>query len=147
MPRLRDFLETRMAELKTAGEPLLKRQHALRKELSQIEAELGSIQSEWQELQKANQAIGKSRKPEPTRASPSTLTIKDAILKVLEDHPTGLNATGILREINAKYFDGGIERTSFSPQMSRLKNHDRKVVQRGDLYFKKAEGPAFAEPS
>lgn len=137
----------RMAELKAAGEPLLKQRLALRKELEQVEAQLESISAEWRELEKAQNAIGRPRKPEPSRAAPTTLTIKDAILKVLEDHPTGLNANDILREINTKFFDGTIERTSFSPQMSRLKNKDRKVVQRGDLYFKKAEGPAFAEPS
>jgi hypothetical protein len=66
---------------------------------------------------------------------------------VLAEYPKGLTAGDLLKEINNRFFEGQVKRTSFSPQMSRLKGKDRKVIQRGELYFRKAESPAFTGPS
>jgi hypothetical protein len=41
----------------------------------------------------------------------------------------------LLEELNHRFFDGKLERTSMSPQLSRLKLFDVKIRQRGDRYF------------
>jgi hypothetical protein len=147
MTGLRDFIEKRMAAIKTEGEPLRDRRTAIMAELATINARLDAMGAEWQDLLKAAGAIGADQDQEQPRRPSSGPTIKEAILKVLLEHPNGMKAGDLLTEINTRFFDGQIERTSFSPQMSRLKNKDRKIIQRGELYFGKREGPAFAGPS
>src|SRR3954453_15840797 len=44
----------------------------------------------------------------------------------------------ILDEINARFFSGRIERTSFSPELSRLKQ-EHKVTRRGEIWDLPAE--------
>jgi hypothetical protein len=146
MTGLRDFIEKQMASVRRAGEPLIQRRESLRAELADIDAKLLHLDAEWRDLEKAAKAIGdRPEEPEVRRVTAGP-TIKDAILTVLAEHSKGLGAGDILKEINERFFEGQVKRTSFSPQMSRLKK-DRKVIQRAELYFKKAEGPAFAEPS
>jgi hypothetical protein len=147
MNGLRDFLEKQMASVRGAGEPLIQRREALRAELAEIDAKLQKLDAEWRDLETAAKAIGKAPAQDEPRKPSTGPTIKEAILTVLAEHPKGLSAGDLLREINTRFFDGQIKRTSFSPQMSRLKGRDRKVVQRGELYFRKAESPAFAGPS
>ena len=136
-----------MASVRGAGEPLIQRREALRSELASIETKLEKLDAEWRDLEKAAKAIGEAPVQEESRKTSTGPTIKDAILTVLAEHPKGLSAGDLLREINTRFFEGQVKRTSFSPQMSRLKGKDRKVIQRGELYFRKAEGPAFAGPS
>jgi hypothetical protein len=151
MTRLRDFIDKRMAELKSIGAPLMAKREALRAELADLEGKIATINTEWQDLEKAAKVIGVEPEPEQDRRrkwSPADApTIKDAILLVLSEHPKGLNASDLHAKVNERFFEGKLERTSFSPQLSRLKLARRSVVQKGELYFRKHEGPAFAEPS
>ena len=147
MTGLRDFIEKQMASVRCAGEPLVQRREALRAELAAIDAKLEKLNAEWRDLEAAAKAIGEAPAEEEPRKPSTGPTIKEAILIVLAEHPKGLSAGDLHKEINTRFFDGQIKRTSFSPQMSRLKGKDRKVIQRGDLYFRKAEGPAFTGPS
>lgn len=48
------------------------------------------------------------------------MTIKEAVVNVLEDAPSGFSALDILREINTR-FGWDYARESLSPQLSRLK--------------------------
>jgi len=147
MTGLRDYIEKQMASVRSAGEPLIQRREQLRAELAQIEIKLEKLDAEWRDLEAANKAIGEAPTQEELRKPSTGPTIKEAILTVLAEHPKGLTAGDLLKEINTRFFEGQVKRTSFSPQMSRLKGKDRKVVQRGELYFRKAESPAFAGPS
>lgn len=135
MTQLRDFIEKQRRGLQQKAHPIEQRRKALQAELQQLDDQMAVIQREWEELEKAQHAIGKP-KPEPH----GSITIKDAILLILKDEPRGMEASAILNELNRRW-NVSIERTSFSPQMSRLKNKDRKVIQKGKLYFLKREGP------
>ena len=147
MSRLRDFIEKQMATVRATGEPLIQRREALRTELAEIEAKLQKLDAEWRDLEVAAKAIGEPPVQEEPRKPSTAPTIKEAIMTVLAEHPKGLLAGDLLKEINTRFFEGQVKRTSFSPQMSRLKGRDRKIIQRGELYFRKAESPAFAGPS
>ena len=62
-------------------------------------------------------------------ASPySKLTIKQLVLKALEDNfPEGANANDLLLHFKEAYGRSDITRTSLSPQLSRLKGEDFKI--------------------
>ena len=74
---------------------------------------------------------------------PPRITIKEAILATLDHKPDGLTALEILDELNAKYFNGGLARTSLSPQLSRLKERDRKITLQGDHWIKLPTQPTL----
>lgn len=93
---LRQFLSRREAEI-------LEQMKVLEKELSEIRAAWTALQSEV--------AAG------PPRPS---VTIKDMIRQILKGRPDGLRAKELLREIQDR-FGVAIERTSLSPQLSRLR--------------------------
>lgn len=80
------------------------------------------------------------------KAASKKPTIMDAVLEVLKDQPNGMTALEILAEINMRYFNGAILRTSLSPQLSRLKDRDHKIVLRGTKWFIAPEQPP-AQPS
>jgi hypothetical protein len=44
-----------------------------------------------------------------------------------------MTSQAILDQINTRFFSGRIERTSFSPQLSRLKG-EHKVTRRGEIW-------------
>jgi hypothetical protein len=68
-------------------------------------------------------------------------TIMQAVLEVLRHKPNGMTALEILDEINARYFGGGIARTSLSPQLSRLKDRDKKITLRDNRWYLLPEQP------
>jgi hypothetical protein len=70
-------------------------------------------------------------------------TIMQAVLEVLRQHPNGMTALEILEEINNRHFDGTIVRTSLSPQLSRLKDRDHKIILRGTRWFLAPEEPSL----
>lgn len=108
----------------------------LRDFIAQRETEIRDLQKalklELRELQVAKAAL----EGQPTAAtSPSgaALTIKDMARQVLDGQPNGLNSSGILDGIK-KLFDRDVERTSLSPQLSRLKD-DKELVLNGEVWF------------
>jgi len=96
---------------------------AARKEAKQIQFLLGKLE----------EAVAQSAEP----------TIKEAVLEALAQRPEGMTALEILDEINKRYFDGKIVRTSLSPQLSRLKNDDKKVTLRGNRWHLIPEQPSL----
>jgi hypothetical protein len=64
---------------------------------------------------------------------------------VLANRPEGLPSPEILDQINVEYFNHSIARTSFSPQLSRLKQDEEVVVTDGK-YFLNQKRPAVVEP-
>jgi hypothetical protein len=70
-------------------------------------------------------------------------TIMQAVLDVLKVRPEGMTALEILDEINSRYFEGKIVRTSLSPQLSRLKDRDRKITLRGNRWYLLPEQPSL----
>ena len=129
MTGLRDFLEKRREEIRKMMEPLEAASESLRAQLSANEIKLRALAEEQSDIEKALRALGKRD------ASKVSVTIKDAILQILGDAPAGLTSREILVALNERFFDGALFRTSMSPQLTRLKNDDRKIRQRGDKYF------------
>ncbi|MFA6205209.1 MAG: hypothetical protein WC689_03280 [Methylocystis sp.] len=123
---LRDFIETRRAQLDQLEAPLLE-------ELSRVQAQLEAIEAERRDLDAAAGAI--NAMPDHgsiTRRYVPEMTIKEAVLKVLHAEPNGLAATEILRRINSE-LRTDYARTSLSPQLSRLKQ-EGKIELYGQLW-------------
>jgi hypothetical protein len=98
------------------------------------QAELSRWNAELDQIQSALRAI------EQTEVK-GNLTIMQAVLEVLKDHPNGMTAMEILAAINTRYFAGSIARTSLSPQLSRLKDRDVKIELKGNKWFLLPEEP------
>ena len=107
----------------------------LRDFIAQREAEIRDLQKalkqELRDLQLAKSAI--ESPASPATAGGSTPTIKEMAREVLSAQPNGLNSSGILDGIR-KAFGRDIERTSLSPQLSRMKD-DKEVVLEGEVWF------------
>jgi DNA repair exonuclease SbcCD ATPase subunit len=146
MTELRMFMNTRRTQIQKELAPLLERRQALRTELDEINVKLARLKRELDEINQAEQAIGGTgQSPHKTE-----LTIKAAVLMVLEEEKRGMTAQQILAAINERYFEGKIARSSLSPQLSRLNHDDEKVTFDGTLWSLRTEndeGPANAEPS
>lgn len=113
------------------SEFILRRRSELMGEAEPLRERLRAVENELRELKVAEDAI--KRGPPPVlplsllfNSDPSHFmraprgAIKNAILRTLERHPAGLDAITILHEMNSR--DGtSYERTSLSPQLSRLK--------------------------
>lgn len=108
----------------------------LRDFIAQRETEIRDLQkalkAELRELQLAKAALEQGEVPTPSGGS---LTIKDMAREVLSGLPNGLNSSGILEGIK-KSFGRDIERTSLSPQLSRMKD-DGELVLDGEMWFTK----------
>lgn len=101
-------------------------------EQRQLEARLREIAEEKEQLRKAVEVLGEDYGALSSAASLRTtspkripgMTLKDAAIEALSKEADGLAATDILLAINEKY-DVAIERSSLSPQLSRLKQEGR----------------------
>jgi hypothetical protein len=154
MPSLRDYILQRRTEIDKEGRPLAERADELEQELADIQAKLRQMRDEWLELDKAAKAIGLAEetppKPVAEPRKEKLPTIKEAVLAVLDDQ-RGVTSSVILNRINERFFEGTMPRTSLSPQLTRLKN-DGKIVLDGAFWrlAKKAEGSgpvSASEPS
>jgi hypothetical protein len=110
MTTLRDFLAAREAEIRD-------QQKALKAELRDLQIAKAALEG--------NQSV--------PAASALALTIKEMARAVLAGQPNGLNSSGILDGIK-KQFARDIERTSLSPQLSRLKE-DGELTLSGEIWY------------
>ena len=99
-----------------------------RKDLAATDARIKQLLKTEGDLERAIQALGKRERRK------TEITIKDAILKALAGAPHGLTSGELVVVLNDQFFDGRLERTSMSPQLTRLKNVDRKIRSKGDRY-------------
>tara|TARA_R110001606_G_scaffold275969_1_gene424168 strand:- start:1187 stop:1801 length:615 start_codon:yes stop_codon:yes gene_type:complete len=142
MSKIRDLLSDRARTLRNARARLV--------------SELREIDEEMQEIAIAIAAVERKQPLLPIAQSEQTvdeladqeLTIKDMILEVLGPIPEGAEALTILQFIKDR-FGKDLERTSLSPQLSRLKRDgildlDGKAWRIASV---NDEGPAEAEPS
>lgn len=143
---LRLFMTERHKAIREEMEPLLERRRLLRSELDEVSNRLASMKRELDEIERAEKAIAGTA-PEPQKVE---LTIKQAVLKVLEEAKRGMTAVDILAAINERFFDGNVARSSLSPQLSRLNHGDKKITFDGSLWsmrLENEEGSTDAEPS
>jgi chromosome segregation ATPase len=147
MSELRLFLSNRQKELQALYEPLLEKRKTLLHEIEEISRRLELLKRELNEITKAEQAIKGEDEDEQQKGK---VTIKQAVLAVLQDAKRAMTAQEILAAINERFFDGKVPRSSLSPQLTRLDHDDQKITYDGtrwSLRGRNEEGPADAEPS
>src|SRR5215208_5315720 len=146
MRGLREYLRRRRGEIRAENERLAQQRDKLQNQLHSVLARLGELDRESAELDQAVEAVGVEPDAQPALALqpagergslPST--IKEAVLHVLADAPGGMTSQAILDEINKHFFSGRIQRTGFSPELSRLKG-EYKVTRRGEIWELTTEG-------
>jgi chromosome segregation ATPase len=145
MTDLRLFMSQRKKEIQEEFDPLAERRRSLRAQLDEVTTRMLRLKTELDEIEKAEQAIA-GHEPEPK----VELTIKQAVMKVLEQERRPMTALQILAAINERYFDGKVARSSLSPQLSRLANNDNKIKYDGRMWSLRSEneeGPEESEPS
>lgn len=128
MTSLREFLSARRAELAKTLADLDDQRRPILAELAEIEAAEKALTADGlpptdtaeEAVKPANPATKRSREIRPG-------SIKDKVLTVLRNRPTGADANEIL-ELIANQFGEAIERTSLSPQLSRLKKEEWLVL-------------------
>jgi hypothetical protein len=137
-PNLREFISARKAE---------------------IQGQMKLLRQEMQELRAAEDAITnapttKSGAPSETEPqNPGKLTIKDMVVRVLSETGKGMDALKLMENVKGK-FGVEVQRTSLSPQLSRLKSEgilvmENKVWSLTSQTSQKTEGSnaATSEPS
>jgi septal ring factor EnvC (AmiA/AmiB activator) len=128
MDDVRDYLEKKLQQARKERAPLEDSAAKMRRDLAATDARIKELLKTENDLERAIQALGKRERKK------TEITIKDAILKALAEAPQGLTSNELMLALNEKFFDGALERTSMSPQLTRLKNKDRKIRSKGDRY-------------
>src|SRR5215212_3285589 len=145
MPSLREYLKRRRGDIRAESERLIQQRDKLQNQLHTVLARLGELGRESADLDQGTKAVGletdaqPALSPQPAVESSPPCTIKEAVLHVLAEAPGGMTSQAILDEINARFFSGRIERTSFSPQLSRLRG-EHKVTRCGEIWELTAKG-------
>ncbi|MGV7033469.1 hypothetical protein [Methylobacterium symbioticum] len=119
---LRRFIRQRWKELEGELLPLHARRDQLVEELRTIEHDISTIEPQLSEMRSAAEAIGMDLTyiSEHSRAHGET-TIKQGIRMVLNVHLDGLTSSDLHALVSRDFFDGNLDRTSFSPQLSRMR--------------------------
>jgi predicted nuclease with TOPRIM domain len=141
MSNVRELLQSRRADLHTKLAPLFAKCTELRKSLILTEAEIAKLNAEIKDIDFAVKALDEAQQKKS-----GNLTIMQAALEVLKDKLEGMTALEILAEINLRFFGGTVRRHSLSPQLSRLKDRDRKIELRGDRWFILPDEPGLFPP-
>ncbi|MEQ1956142.1 hypothetical protein [Mesorhizobium sp. CN2-181] len=147
---MREYLHARRSELAEEIGTLRLEVMEKEKELAECRSLLASREREMADVDRAASAIQMVNrvqtdipKPLPDIKATRKGTIKDYVVQVLSDHPGGLVALDILAKMNER-FGTEFERTSLSPQLTRLKN-DEIIDRRGMVWHLldtgKDEGP------
>jgi hypothetical protein len=119
--------------------------------VQELEATTDNLRRSWEksakDLDAAREELRRielvTKKLEEDAVQPGQPTIKEAVMEVLKRKPEGMTALEILAEINRRHFEGKIVRTSLSPQLSRLKNDNKKIILRGNRWFLLPEQPSL----
>lgn len=98
-----------------------------------IKEQIKALRAELAEIKLARQALNGGAQDLQTSPNNSSPTIKEMVRTILDAAPSGLTAHQILEKINSDY-GKDIERTSLSPQLSRLKS-DNEVFLDGDMWM------------
>jgi predicted nuclease with TOPRIM domain len=136
MSTTRELLLSRRNELAEVLPAMAEEWQALRTALIAMQGRLNALQKELATIDEALKKL----EPEETQGP---ITIMQAVMEVLNHKTNGMTAIEILDEINAAYFNGTIVRTSLSPQLSRLKNRDKKIELRGNRWYALPKEPTL----
>jgi len=136
MSTVRELLISQQSEIEGKLDPLLEQRNSLWKSVMEVEEAIAKYRQELQKIKIALKAVEEN-------ANKTRPTIMQAVMEVLKDKPEGLTAQEILAEINTRYFDGAIIRPSLSPQLSRLKDRDKKIEYRNGRWIRLPEQPSL----
>ena len=102
------------------------------KQLDELEADLARQLADVRRLRASLQSrsiVKEKKKIKKTRLT----TIKQEVLEILAKYPDGIMALEILDEMKAHYRPD-LLRETLSPQLSRLKNDDNKVIVENKIW-------------
>ena len=137
MVSAREILETRKAALNAELKPLLEKRDQLFITLIETDERIGAAKKELEGIERAIQSLAEYE------AKTSRIPIMQAILEVLKNKPQGMTAKEILSELNEKYYGGELVRHSLSPQLSRLKDRDKKIEYRNGRWIRLPDQPSL----
>jgi hypothetical protein len=100
-----------------------------------------ALKTELRDLQIAKSALGAQSVAHSSPPTAPLLTIKEMAKEVLASQPNGLSSVGILDGIR-KQFGQEIERSSLSPQLSRLKAEGELALE-DEVWFTSAHYQAY----
>jgi hypothetical protein len=148
MSLVRTLLRQRKAEVTAAMDAAV--QEAVRKASEPFLDELREIDVALYAIETSERPDRTSPQQEPLAPRQVTrsvgLTLKQMILQILGERHGGLDALAILDEINRRW-NVGLERTSLSPQLSRLKQEGRlKLTGKVWNLVEKDETPGAEAP-
>src|SRR3954468_22838189 len=110
MPSLREYLKRRRGEIRAENERLAQRRGRLQNQLHSVLARLGELDRESAELDQAAKAVGLETDAQTALAlQPSAegrglpSTIKEAVLHVLAEAPSGMTSQALLDGINNRF--------------------------------------------
>jgi len=137
MSTAREILEARKAALSAELKPLTEKRDQLFLGIISTDEKIGEMRKELAAIDTALKSLADSQ------TKSQRIPIMQAILDVLRDKPQGMTAREILAELNAKYFDGELQRHSLSPQLSRLKDRDKKIEYRDERWIRLPDQPSL----
>jgi chromosome segregation ATPase len=137
MSTVREILEARKAKLSIELEPLTSDRNRLYTELMIAEEKISEARNEISEIERALKSLNDSQ------GRSERISIIQAVLEALKHKPQGMTALEILSELNAKHFEGNLRRHSLSPQLSRLKDRDKKIELKGDHWIRLPDQPSL----
>jgi uncharacterized protein YaaN involved in tellurite resistance len=141
MVSTRELLEARKDELATQLSVAVDRYDTLLKTLNGVSDTISAVTKELQEVEHAIRSLSAAQAKGPSR-----IKIMDAVLETLSRNPHGMTAKEILADLNAKYYGGKLMRHSLSPQLSRLKNRDKKIEYRNERWIRLPQQPSLFPP-
>lgn len=100
-----------------------------------IKGQLKALRAELAEIKVARQALDVGSIEVTSATNSAGPTIKEMVRRVLESAPLGMTSNDILASIKAE-FSKEIERTSLSPQLSRLKSEGEVVLVNDNWYLR-----------
>lgn len=142
MAGLEDTIRRLWPTLKSRVDTLEERKRLLLSQVEEVEAELEKARQEFAAIESAaktlnaNLSFDLDAEAEP-RAQFSKLykygdvSIKQAARLTLAEFRGGLTSHDLFSRLNRRYFEDKLERTSFSPQLSRLKSDGEVVSAQG----------------
>lgn len=132
---LRQFVRRRFDEIDKILVPLHARREQLLAEVHAIDVQIGNLEPELEELRRVAETLDLdlvSSNDHPKSKDGDT-TIKQAIRLTLNLKPNGLTSTELHTEASNDFFEGKLDRTSFSPQLSRMRR-DGEVELRNTIW-------------
>ncbi|MHC2088670.1 hypothetical protein [Methylobacterium sp. CM6244] len=124
MADLREVIKRSWLELDARVAPLRAREATLKAELRSVQQELDKLMNHVSDAEKAAAALGLDLTiPDKSKESVTlkNVPIKQAIRLVLSATKDGLTSSELHRSVSDLYFNGNLDRTSFSPQLSRMR--------------------------